>query len=444
MVRIEPYSRAAEGRLPQASFPRGRTAEWNDWRWQLRNRVKQARPARAHVRAVATTSATRSSADRLAAARHHAVLREPDRPRRRRRAAAPHRVIPSARVRRTPARPTIRSARTAIRAVPGLVHRYPDRVLLLVHRLLLGLLPLLHPLAHRRRAGRRLSARPAAVGGGDRLHRRAPGDPRRADLGRRSAALVGRPARMAARRACARSSTSSSCGIGTKVPAVLPQRVTPALVEMLKKHHPFWMSLHFTHPDELTPEVGRGLRPSRRRRHPARQPDRAAQGRERRRRDDEEAVPRAAEDAGAAVLPLSVRPDLGLVALPHAASTRAWRSSRGCAATRPATPCRPTSSTRLAAAARSRCIPDYVVGRDGDDLMLRNFEGKMYRYPDPDGTVGADRAARGRGNLADRSHLRSEGRLSGARLLRARGCRVRIGRDDRPDRRCASRRWATK
>jgi lysine 2,3-aminomutase len=37
-------------------------------------------------------------------------------------------------------------------------------------------------------------------------------------------------------------------------------------------------------------------------------------------------------------------------------------------------------------------IPDYVVGREGDDLILRNFEGKTYRYTDPGGTVGADRA----------------------------------------------------
>lgn len=42
--------------------------------------------------------------------------------------------------------------------------------------------------------------------------------------------------------------------IGTKVPAVLPQRITPALVRMLKKYHPLWMSLHFAHPDECTPE----------------------------------------------------------------------------------------------------------------------------------------------------------------------------------------------
>jgi len=43
--------------------------------------------------------------------------------------------------------------------------------------------------------------------------------------------------------------------IGTKAPVVLPQRVTPALVRMLKRHHPLWMSIHFSHPDELTPET---------------------------------------------------------------------------------------------------------------------------------------------------------------------------------------------
>jgi lysine 2,3-aminomutase len=45
--------------------------------------------------------------------------------------------------------------------------------------------------------------------------------------------------------------------IGTKVPAVLPQRITPRLVRLLRRFHPLWMSLHFTHPDECTPEAFR-------------------------------------------------------------------------------------------------------------------------------------------------------------------------------------------
>ena len=43
--------------------------------------------------------------------------------------------------------------------------------------------------------------------------------------------------------------------LGSKVPVVLPQRITKSLVNMLKKYHPIFMSIHFTHPDELTPEV---------------------------------------------------------------------------------------------------------------------------------------------------------------------------------------------
>lgn len=43
--------------------------------------------------------------------------------------------------------------------------------------------------------------------------------------------------------------------IGTKVPVVLPQRITPKLVKRLKRYHPLWMSLHFVHPDECTPET---------------------------------------------------------------------------------------------------------------------------------------------------------------------------------------------
>jgi lysine 2,3-aminomutase len=43
--------------------------------------------------------------------------------------------------------------------------------------------------------------------------------------------------------------------IGTRVPGSLPQRITPKLCEVLKKYHPLYMNLHFNHPDELTTEV---------------------------------------------------------------------------------------------------------------------------------------------------------------------------------------------
>ena len=43
--------------------------------------------------------------------------------------------------------------------------------------------------------------------------------------------------------------------IGTKIPVVLPHRITVTLTGMLRRYHPLWMSIHFTHPDELTSEV---------------------------------------------------------------------------------------------------------------------------------------------------------------------------------------------
>ncbi len=45
--------------------------------------------------------------------------------------------------------------------------------------------------------------------------------------------------------------------IGTRVPVTLPQRITQTLTSMLKKYHPLWMSIHFTHPKEITKEVRR-------------------------------------------------------------------------------------------------------------------------------------------------------------------------------------------
>ena len=47
--------------------------------------------------------------------------------------------------------------------------------------------------------------------------------------------------------------------IGTRVPIFLPQRITPELCAMLQKYHPLWMSVHVNHPRELTIEVKEAL-----------------------------------------------------------------------------------------------------------------------------------------------------------------------------------------
>lgn len=42
--------------------------------------------------------------------------------------------------------------------------------------------------------------------------------------------------------------------LGTRVPVVMPQRITQDLCDMLKKYHPIWVNVHFNHPNEITPE----------------------------------------------------------------------------------------------------------------------------------------------------------------------------------------------
>lgn len=42
--------------------------------------------------------------------------------------------------------------------------------------------------------------------------------------------------------------------LGTRTPVVMPQRITQNLCDMLKKYHPIWVNLHFNHPNEITPE----------------------------------------------------------------------------------------------------------------------------------------------------------------------------------------------
>jgi len=47
--------------------------------------------------------------------------------------------------------------------------------------------------------------------------------------------------------------------IGSRIPVFMPQRITPELTDMIRKYHPVWLSTHVNHPRELTAEVKAGL-----------------------------------------------------------------------------------------------------------------------------------------------------------------------------------------
>jgi len=48
--------------------------------------------------------------------------------------------------------------------------------------------------------------------------------------------------------------------LGSRTPVVCPQRITEDLANMLKKYHPIWLNTHFNHPKEVTPEAQEACR----------------------------------------------------------------------------------------------------------------------------------------------------------------------------------------
>lgn len=48
--------------------------------------------------------------------------------------------------------------------------------------------------------------------------------------------------------------------LGSRTPVVMPMRITDDLVNMLKKYHPVWLNTHFNHPKEITPAAAEACR----------------------------------------------------------------------------------------------------------------------------------------------------------------------------------------
>ena len=214
--------------------------------------------------------------------------------------------------------------RRAFSPVEGIVHRYPDRVLLkLVH-----VCPVYCRFCFRREMvgpGKRQSLSRAALDAALDYVRAHPeiweviltgGDP-----------LILSPRRLReVLRALARSITSRSCACTPACRWWRRTRITPQLVRALKAPgKATYVVLHANHPRELTDARARRLRAHRRRRHPDAEPDRAAERRQRRRGDAGRADARLRREPHQALLPASRRPRAGHRASAHRRSTRARR-----------------------------------------------------------------------------------------------------------------------
>jgi len=224
---------------------------WDDWKWQFRNRIttpeqlEQAFPLSASERAAARRS---RELFRLGITPHWATLIDPDDP------DCPMRLQAIPRLDELATDPLESPdplQEDAHSPVPGLVHRYPDRVLLLV--------------THECPLYCRYCTRRRIVGDGEGNH----SDPLRAALdyiGRTPAirdVLIsgGEPLGLGDRRleeiltALRAIPHVEIIRIGTRVPVVLPMRIDDELCAMLKKYHPLYVNTHFNHPKELTPRA---------------------------------------------------------------------------------------------------------------------------------------------------------------------------------------------
>jgi len=183
--------------------------------------------------------------------------------------------------------------------------------------------------------------------------------------------------------------------IGTKMPAVCPQRITPQLVKMLKKHHPLWMSVHFQHPAECTPEAYRACARLANAGIPLGSQTVLLRGVN----DSVPVMKRLVHQ----MLMMRVRPYYLYQCDPISGSSHMRTSvEEGLAiieglrghTTGYAVPTYVIDAP--GGGGKIPLQPGYMIGRDGDDWVLRNFEQRRFRYTDP----------------VEESHVRPRGRAA--------------------------------
>lgn len=232
-------------------FPKVTDAQWNDWHWQVKNRIETLEDLKKYVKLTKDEEAgvkKTLKTLRMAITPYYLSLINPK--------------DPNDPVRKQ-AIPT--GAETHVSAAdlldplhededspaPGLTHRYPDRVLFLItdqcsmycrhctRRRFAGQNDCESPKERIEKAleyiERTPQVRDVLLSGGDAL---LVSDAKLEYIIKRLRAIK----------------HVEIIRIGSRVPVVCPQRITPELVKMLSKYHPIWLNTHFNHPNEITEE----------------------------------------------------------------------------------------------------------------------------------------------------------------------------------------------
>jgi lysine 2,3-aminomutase len=367
-------------------FPDCSPEQWSDWRWQMRNRIRSTAD---FARILSLSDDERMALEQSqrfssAITPYYTSLLgiEPDSPLRRT-------VVPNvAEFSESHGDTEDPLAEDSHSPVPGVIHRYPDRVLFLVtdhcpvycryctrSRLVGGNADFDLTRRQWQRAIDYIAATPAIhdvlISGGDPL---IMGDDRLEWLLSRLSNIP----------------HLDYIRIGSKVPVVLPTRITASLCAMLKRHHPLFMSIHITHPSELTAEASQACMRLADAGLPLGSQTVLLKGVN----DDAETL----RDLMRGLLRIRVRPYYLLqcdpitgsghfrTSLEHGKSLiRELRGHLSGYAIPHYIVDLPGGGGKIP------LVPDYITGHDGNDWIATNFQGiPGFRYPDPE--ANADKA----------------------------------------------------
>lgn len=384
-----PFEKTSERshQFRETFFPHVDPADWNDWEWQMRNRVTNLRTLSSFLqlseeerRAIQN----RKGSFGVCITPYYASLLDPE--------------DPTQSLRKTVVPVTNEHTRMSCESddplgeegsspVPRIVHRYPDRVLFLVTD---RCATHCRYCTRSRMVGKNegkasnghgwdqaiayiesnRSIRDVLISGGDPLT--LPDETLERLLSRlRSIPHV------------------EILRIGTKAPVVLPQRITPTLTRILKRFHPLWINIHFTHPDEMTPEVAHACASLANAGIPLASQTVLLSGIN----DDLETMKRLLHG----LLRIRVRPYYLYQCDPIPGSSHfrtpvqkgleIIRGLRG-HTTGYAVPTYVIDAP--GGGGKIPLLPNYLKGSDEEGLVLRNYEGRTFTYPDPEQSAGEE------------------------------------------------------
>ncbi|MBA1334837.1 MAG: Lysine 2,3-aminomutase [Firmicutes bacterium] len=224
--------------------------QWNDWQWQVKNRVTTVEQLKKVINlAPEEEKAIDESLAllRMGITPYYASLMDPNDPE----CPVRKQAVPTSfELHRGKADMEDPLHEDTDSPVDGLTHRYPDRVLLLVtdqcsmycrhctRRRFAGQTDMAMPMERIEKAIEYIKNTPQVrdvlISGGDGL-------------------LISDDKLEFILKSLRKIPHVEIVRIGSRTPVVMPQRITPELVDMLRKYHPVWLNTHFNHPKEVTP-----------------------------------------------------------------------------------------------------------------------------------------------------------------------------------------------